>query len=174
MEETFSTLKIKYGLGVKLKTTVLPEKSGLSFHVRRKHKQSPEEACVEETQAPALLLQPHSASSEFPASAASHWRELTWRWTLSSEIPWLTPHGVDRLSWDIAQIVNTLVSRASLVAQMVKNLPAMQETWVRSLDWEGPLEEEMATHSSILAGETSWTEEPGGLQSTGSQRVRHD
>ena len=52
---------------------------------------------------------------------------------------------------------------ASLVAQMVKNLLAMQETQVQSLGWEDPLEEEMATHSSILAWRISWTEEPGGL-----------
>ena len=52
---------------------------------------------------------------------------------------------------------------ASLVAQRVKNLPATQETWVRSLGREDPLEEEMATHSSILAWEIPWTEEPGGL-----------
>ena len=50
----------------------------------------------------------------------------------------------------------------------------MQETWVRSLDSEDPLEQEMATHSCILAWEIPWTEEPGGLQSMGSQRVRHD
>ena len=55
----------------------------------------------------------------------------------------------------------------------VKRLPAMQETWVRSLGWEDPLEKEMATHSSILAWRIPWTEEPGGLQSTGLQRVRH-
>ena len=54
---------------------------------------------------------------------------------------------------------------ASLVAQMVRNLPAMQETRVRSLGWEDPLEREMATHFSILAWRTSWTEEPDGLQS---------
>ena len=65
-------------------------------------------------------------------------------------------------------------SWASLVAQMVKNLPAMLETWARSLGWENPLEEGMATHSSILAWRTPWTEEPCGLQSTGSQRVGHD
>ena len=58
--------------------------------------------------------------------------------------------------------------RASLVAQSVKNLPAVQEIWVRSLDWEDPLEREMAIHSSILAWKISWTEEPGGLQSMGS------
>ena len=56
---------------------------------------------------------------------------------------------------------------ASLVAQMVKNLPAMWETQVRSLGWEDPLEKEMVTHSSILAWRIPWTEEPGGLQSMG-------
>ena len=66
------------------------------------------------------------------------------------------------------------LNKASLVAQMLKNLPAMHETWVRSLGWEDPLEEGMATHSSILAWRIRWTEEPGGLQSMGLQRVRHD
>ena len=65
-------------------------------------------------------------------------------------------------------------SRASQVAQMVKNLPAMQETWVRSLGWEDPLEEDMTTPPVFLPGESPWTEEPGRLQSIGSQRVRHD
>ena len=60
------------------------------------------------------------------------------------------------------------------MAQMVKNLPAMQETQVRSLRQEDPLEKGMATHSSILAQRIPWTEEPGGPQSMGSQRVRHD
>ena len=60
------------------------------------------------------------------------------------------------------------------VAQMVKNLPAMQKTRLQSLCWEDPLEEEMATHSSILAWRILWTLEPGRLQSMGSQRVRHD
>ena len=59
---------------------------------------------------------------------------------------------------------------ASLMAQMVKNLPAMQETQVQSLDREDPLEKKMATHSSILAWEIPRTEEPGGLQSMGSQK----
>ena len=63
---------------------------------------------------------------------------------------------------------------ASLVAQMVKNLPAMQETQVPSLGQEDPLEKGMATYSSILAWRIPWTEEPGGLKSMGSQRVRHD
>ena len=60
------------------------------------------------------------------------------------------------------------------MAQTVKNLPAMQETWVRSLGWEDPLEKGMATHSSILAWRVPWTGEPGGLQSMGSQRVKHN
>ena len=60
------------------------------------------------------------------------------------------------------------------MVQMVKNLPVMQETWVRSLDWEDPLEKKMATHSSTLAWRIPWREEPGGLQSMESQRVRHD
>ena len=62
---------------------------------------------------------------------------------------------------------------ASLVAQTVKSLPAMCETWVRLLGWEDPLEEGMATHSSILAWRSPWTEEPGGLQPMGSQ-IGHD
>ena len=60
------------------------------------------------------------------------------------------------------------------MAQTVRNLPAMQETWVPSLGWEDLLEEEMATHSSVLSWTIPWTEEPGGLQSMGSQRVGHD
>ena len=55
------------------------------------------------------------------------------------------------------------------MAQMVKSLPAVWETWVQSLDWEDPLEKEMATHSNILAWRIPWMEEPGGLQSMGSQ-----
>ena len=63
---------------------------------------------------------------------------------------------------------------ASLVAQGLKRLPLIQETWVRSLDWEDPLEKEMTTHSSILAWRIPWTEKPGGLQSMGSQRAGRD
>ena len=65
-------------------------------------------------------------------------------------------------------------SWASLVAQRLKHLPGMQETQVRSLGWEDPLEKEMATHSSILAWRISWREEPGRLQFMGSQRVGQD
>ena len=62
----------------------------------------------------------------------------------------------------------------SLVAQIVKNLPAMRETWLQSLGQEDPLEKGMAIHSSILAWRIPWTEEPGELQSMGLQRVGHD
>ena len=60
------------------------------------------------------------------------------------------------------------------MAPLVKNLPAIQETWVASLSQEDPLNKEMATHSSILAWRMSWTEEPGGLQSMGLQRAGHN
>ena len=63
---------------------------------------------------------------------------------------------------------------ASLVAQRLKHLPSMWEIWILSLGWEDPLEKAMATHSSILAWKIPWTEEPGGLQSMGLQRVGHD
>ena len=64
--------------------------------------------------------------------------------------------------------------RSSLVLQLVKNPPAVRETWVLSLGQEDPLEKGMAIHSSILAWRIPWTEEPSGLQSMGSQRVGHD
>ena len=64
--------------------------------------------------------------------------------------------------------------QASLVAQMVKDMPAMWETWVQSLGWEDPLEKGMTIHSSILAWEIPWMEEPGGLLSVELQRVRCD
>ena len=67
-----------------------------------------------------------------------------------------------------------IMVQVSLVAQMVKSVPAMQETWVQSLGWEDPLEEEMAIHSSILVWKIPWMGEPGRLQSMGSQRVGHN
>ena len=75
---------------------------------------------------------------------------------------------------------NTLIastvqqSELAMVAQRLKRLPVMRETRVQSLGWEDSLEKEMATHSSILAWRITWTEEPGWLQSMGSQRVGHD
>ena len=87
-----------------------------------------------------------------------------------------TQNSVFLEAWGILEYLNGGLhcSRASLVAQMVKNLPAMQESLVRSLGQEDPLQKEMATHSSILAWRIPWTEEPGGLQPMGSQRVGHD
>ena len=74
----------------------------------------------------------------------------------------------------MALLLFLLFSMTFLVAQMVKNLPAMQETTVRPLGQEDPLEKELATHSSILAWRIPWTEEPGRLQSMESQRAGHD
>ena len=71
-------------------------------------------------------------------------------------------------------VLRTAQGWSSLESQTVKNPPAMQETWVRSLSWEEPLEKGMATHSSVLAWRITWTEEPGRLRSIGSQRVGHD
>ena len=117
---------------------------------------------------------------------------------------WFTKFGVDQIIWvfnrnarrfsrlhleeDWSKLVTSLVlskssnnyllslfRRASqVVSQVVKNLPALQEKWVWSLDWEDPLKKRMATHSSILVWRILWTEEPGGLPSMGSKRVRTD
>ena len=73
--------------------------------------------------------------------------------------------------WLLQQPYN--VVWASLVAQTVENLSAVPETWIQSLGWKDALEKGMAAHSSILAWRIPWTEEPGGLQSLGSQRVGH-
>ena len=74
----------------------------------------------------------------------------------------------------VSHLLRVLVLQVSLVAQRLKRLPPMRVTWVRFLGWEDPLEKEMVTHSSILAWTILSMEEPGGLQSMGSQRVRHD
>ena len=73
-----------------------------------------------------------------------------------------------------AMVFPVVMYGCSLVAQRLKCLPTMQETWVRALGREVPLEKEMATHSSTLAWRIPWTEDPGRLQSMGSQRVGHD
>ena len=78
----------------------------------------------------------------------------------------------DSMDMNLSKLWET--TGASQVAQTVKNLPAMWETGVRSLDQEDPLEQEVAIHSSILALRIPWTEKPGRLQSMGSQRVGHD
>ena len=111
---------------------------------------------------------------------ATHSRTLAWK------IPWmedpgrLQSIGLQRVRHNWAtplffpQLFSNILQGCVWMTHMVKNLLTVQETWVRSLGQEGPLEEEMATHSSILAWRIPWTEEPSGLQSTGSQRVRHD
>ena len=102
---------------------------------------------------------------------ATHTSILVWRIPMDRG-DWCSPWGHKKLN--MTEQLTFMAFGASLVAQLVKNPPAMQETWVRSLGWEEPLEEGMASHSSILAWRLPWTEEPGGLQSMGSQRVRHD
>ena len=87
---------------------------------------------------------------------------------------WATVHGVAKSRTRLSNFTFKLWSRASLVAQRLKRLPGMWETWVRSLGWEDPLEKEIATHSSILAWRIPWREEPGRVQSMRSQRVGHD
>ena len=93
-----------------------------------------------------------------------------------TQLKWLSnsSSGSVYISVLLSQFVPPSPSATSLVAQMVKHLPAIRETWVRSLCWEDLLEKEMATHSSILAWRIPRTEEHGRLQSMGSQRVRHD
>ena len=90
-------------------------------------------------------------------------------------VPVIYDRGIQRfLCFLIREVISIVLTFcASLVAQMVKCLPTMRETWVLSLGWEDPLEEDMATHSSTLAWKIPWTEEPGGLQSMGLQRVGH-
>ena len=80
---------------------------------------------------------------------------------------------VQRKGNPLTLLVGMQTSTAT-IAQRLKHLPGMQEAQVRSLGWEDSLEKEMATHSSILAWRIPWREEPGGLQSMGSQRVRHN
>ena len=98
---------------------------------------------------------------------------LFWKLQIHSDHPVITRRIRDPGGWSQPSLLQTLAddSVAPLVAQTVKNLPAMWETQVWSLAWEDPLEKGMATHSSILAWRVSWTEEPGGLQCLGSQNV---
>ena len=85
-------------------------------------------------------------------------------------------HGVAKSQTRLNDIhfISHTVFWASLVAQMIKDLPATWETWVQPLGWENPLEKEMANNSSIVAWRNPWTEDPSGLQSVWSQRVGHD
>ena len=109
---------------------------------------------------------------------ATHSSTLAWRIPWREEPDGLQSMGSQRVGHDWAASLSLslwfLYLWASLVAQRLKHLPAMWETWVQSLGWEDPLEKERATHSSILAWRTPWREEPNGLQSMGSQIVGHD
>ena len=118
----------------------------------------------------------------YKRSPCSATRKLS-QWEASAPQPESSPHSLQTCaatktqhSWKLINIYIYVYfkSRASLVAQTVKCLSAMQETWVRSLGWEDLLEKEMAALSSILAWKIPWTAEPGRLLSTGSQRVGHD
>ena len=91
-------------------------------------------------------------------------------WDLPFLQAWLLV--VENATWKLTHGLATPLP--FLVAQMIKNLPAVQETWVRSLGWKDPLEKGMSTHSSILAWEIAWAEEPVRLQSMESQRVGYD
>ena len=112
-----------------------------------------------------LLLKTH-ANSLFPVSSSS--TEFIHTQSIPKQYNHTHTHTHTHLS--IIPVIHVV---ASLVAQTVKNLPAMQETWIQSLGQEEPPEKGMATHSSI-AWRIPRTEEPGGLQSLGSQRVEHD
>ena len=92
---------------------------------------------------------------------ATHCSILPWKIPYTKESSGLQPMGLQELG------TSQGLNQASLVAEQVKNLPAVQETQVQSLGWEDPLEKEMVTHSSIIAWKISRTEEPGGLQSMG-------
>ena len=106
---------------------------------------------------------------------ATHSSILAWRilWTVYMDMysPWGFKESDMTEGLSLSKI---LVAVEIMVAQTVKHLLTMQDTWVWSLDWEDPLEKEMATHSSTLAWKIPWMEEPGRLQSMGSQRVGHN
>ena len=93
----------------------------------------------------------------------------------SGNLVYIPSHNHYNNTWSLCDLQTTQkFPGASLVAQMVKRLPAVWETGVQFLGWEDPLEKEMAIHSSTLAWKIPWTEEPDKLQSMGLQRVRHD
>ena len=117
---------------------------------------------------------------------------VRWQSSITEEMPALTKYmNLNKRNWvkkltcknnanfvkfktRLNQATGKIIKKASLVAQRFKRLPAVWETQVQSLGWEDPLEKEMTTHSSILAWRIPWREEPGRLQSTGSQRAGHN
>ena len=113
-----------------------------------------------------------------PAMWETWVRSLGWEDTLEKEMATYSSILARRIPWTVestgSQRVRHNWMTFTSVAQILKSLPAMWETRVQSLGWEDPLEKGMATHTSILARKIPWTEQSGGLQSMGSQRVRHD
>ena len=105
---------------------------------------------------------------------ATHSSVPAWRIPGTVEPGGLPSMGSHRVGHNYSDLPAATQYWASLVAQTVKNLPAMWETWVQSLGQEDPLEKAMAIHSTILAWRIPWIEEPGKLQSMGLQRLRHD
>ena len=121
------------------------------------------------------LLQHHSSKASILLCSAFFIVQLSHPYmTTGKTIAWTIWTFVDKVMSLLFNMLSRLVIWASLVAQRLKHLPGMQETWVRSLGQEDSLEKEMAPHSSTLAWRIPWREEPGRLQSMGSQRVRHD
>ena len=108
----------------------------------------------------------------FPKGERNLMADWLQTWTLTSAPSWVSSQPIYPVQFGLTSLHNHI--SAFLVAQMEKTLPAMQETRVWSLGREDPLEKEMATHSNIFAWRIPWTEEPGGLQSMGSQRLEHD
>ena len=127
-------------------------------------------------------LLPGSVSSEESQLPPAHWKTLHYQQVSLNQTPfilfplfWVMKCSL--FSSRISFLLHPTLSCANCAGfrgQSLKRLPAMWETWVRSLGWQDPLQKEMAAHSSILAWRIPWMEEPGGIQSTGSQRVGHN
>ena len=113
-----------------------------------------------------------SLQTNSPLNSRLRWPPQAAPLTSAAAVPPMGSHSTSCIP--LFSFLKSLYIGVCSVAQMVKNLPAMQETCVWSMGWEDPLEKEMAAHSCILAWRIPWTEKPGGLQSMGSQRVRHN
>ena len=118
-----------------------------------------------------LISDTHFLNYFIDTKTTTKWQKLTtwWSWACSPQTYWRLR--IDKVHLWHSPVSLHVVQLVFPVAQTVKNLPAMQEIWVRSVGREDPLEKEMAIHPSILAWRIPWAEEPGGLQSMGSQRV---
>ena len=119
-----------------------------------------------------MLLWPLSWEDPLEEGMATHSSILAWRVLWTEESGGLQSVGLQRVGHNWSDLAR--MHTHSLVAQMVKSLSSMQETWLRSLSQEDPLEKGMATHSSILSWRIPWTEKPGRLEPIGLQRVGHN